>query len=149
LAPDDVRARFDEKFRLGELTVHTSDDWTLSVRPVQPVLGALVLSTRHAALDFSQVPATAAGEMLGLLARAEVAARELFAAVRLNVLCLMMQDPLFHFHLLPRYGAAVEFAGGTWVDTGWPGPPNLADSQASQAGQLDELVRAYAARPWS
>jgi diadenosine tetraphosphate (Ap4A) HIT family hydrolase len=149
LAPDDVRAQFDEKFRLGELTVHATNDWVLSVRPVQPVLGALVLSTRHLALDFSQVSPTAGNEMLRLLAQAEVAARELFGAIRLNLLCLMMQDPLFHFHLLPRYGAAVDFAGSTWVDTGWPGPPSLADSQASQAGQLGELVRVYAARRWS
>ena len=72
----------------------------------------------------------------------------MFGAVRLNALCLMMQDPLFHFHLLPRYGAPMEFAGRTWTDSGWPGPPTLADNQAGDA-ELDALVGAYRAVDWT
>jgi diadenosine tetraphosphate (Ap4A) HIT family hydrolase len=147
LAPDDVRGAFREKFRLDDLTVHESDDWTLSVRPGQPVLGALVLSSRHPAVDLSQVPSAAGAGMLDLMARAERGARGQFGAVRLNVLCLMMQDPLVHFHLLPRYGAAVEFAGTAWADTGWPGPPNLADNQAT-GEQLTQVLAAYSALTW-
>ena len=147
MAPEDVRGAFREKFRLDDLTVHESDDWTLSVRPGQPVLGSLVLSSRHLALDLSEVPPAAGGGLLGLLAQAETAARRHFGAVRLNVLCLMMQDPLVHFHLLPRYGAPIEFAGTSWADSGWPGPPNLADNQATEAG-LTEILGVYAALEW-
>jgi diadenosine tetraphosphate (Ap4A) HIT family hydrolase len=148
LAPEDVRGAFREKFRLDDLTVHESDEWTLSVRPGQPVLGALVLSSRHLALDLSQVPPGAGAPMLELMARAEVACREHFGAVRLNVLCLMMQDPLVHFHLLPRYGAAVEFAGTMWSDSGWPGPPNLGDTNVVSDEQLVALRRVYSSCAW-
>jgi diadenosine tetraphosphate (Ap4A) HIT family hydrolase len=142
-----VRAQFRAKFRLDELTLHESDDWTLSVRPVQPVLGSLVLSSRHDALSFSEVPTGAGAGMLELMGRAEKAARDLFGAVRLNALCLMMQDPLFHMHLLPRYGEPVTHGGIAWVDSGWPGPPNLADSQAER-DQLNEILRSYGSVDW-
>jgi diadenosine tetraphosphate (Ap4A) HIT family hydrolase len=148
LAPDDPRPAFREKFRLDELTVHESEDWTLSVRPAQPVLGALVLSSRHLALDLSQVPSTSGDGLLDHLGRAERAAQARFGAVRCNVLCLMMQDPLVHFHLLPRYGEPPTFAGHEWPDSGWPGPPNLADSQALGDDELREILRAYASFDW-
>ena len=147
MAPDDVRGAFREKFRLDDLTVHESDDWTLSVRPGQPVLGALVLSSRHLALDLSQVPPGSGAGLLEVMARAEAGAKARFGAVRLNVLCLMMQDPLVHFHLLPRYGASVDFAGVSWADSGWPGPPNLADNQAGD-DQLREIRDVYASLVW-
>jgi diadenosine tetraphosphate (Ap4A) HIT family hydrolase len=149
LEPEEAQRRFREKFRLDELSVHEGDAWTLSVRPAQPVLGALVLSTRRGALSFAQLPAESADELLRLLARAERAARELFGCVRVNALCLMMQDPLFHFHLLPRYEAPVDFASRTWLDAGWPGPPRLGDDQAGDDRVLHDLGRAYAGAEWS
>jgi diadenosine tetraphosphate (Ap4A) HIT family hydrolase len=148
LARDDARTQFRAKFRLDELAVCESDDWTLSIRPGQPVLGAMVLSSRHDALDFSQTRPGSGAEMLDLMARVEAAARDLFGAVRLNALCLMMQDPLFHFHLLPRYSEPVAFAGRTWADSGWPGLPNLADNQVERDDQLAEIQQAYARRAW-
>jgi diadenosine tetraphosphate (Ap4A) HIT family hydrolase len=145
----DPAAEFREKFRLAELTVHEDADWTVSVRPGQPVLGALVISTRHGALSFSDAQGSGRGAgMLTLMARAEAAVQSMFGAVRLNALCLMMQDPLFHFHLLPRSGEPTEFAGRTWTDSGWPGPPTLADNQAG-APELDALVAAYRAVDWT
>jgi len=85
--------------------------------------------------------------MLELMARAETAARATFGAVRLNALCLMMQDPLFHFHLLPRYGEPIDFGGKSWTDSGWPGPPNLADSQAG-GDDLVEIAKSYRSIDW-
>jgi diadenosine tetraphosphate (Ap4A) HIT family hydrolase len=146
--PDDAVAEFAQRFRLPELTVHEGVHWVMSVRPAQPVLGALVLSTRHRALDFSSVPADAGPEMLHLMGVAERTARERFGAVRVNALCLMMRDPLVHFHLLPRYGESAELAGRTRTDPGWPGPPALGEDQAG-AGDLDELVRLYRGLDWS
>ncbi|MGZ6978547.1 MAG: hypothetical protein ACXVJW_10595, partial [Acidimicrobiia bacterium] len=108
----------------------------------------LVLSTRHGALGFAALPPESGTSMLALMARAEAAAKSLFGAVRINALCLMMADPLHHFHLLPRYGDAPEFAGKAWPDSGWPGLPTLSDNQASDDSDLLEILRAYATVPW-
>jgi diadenosine tetraphosphate (Ap4A) HIT family hydrolase len=144
----DAEAAFREKFRLDDLTIHENDDWTLSVRPKQPVLGALVISTRHGALDFAQLPAASGATMLTLIGRAEAAARDGFGAVRMNALCLMMQDPLFHFHLLPRYAAPLDLRGRQWADAGWPGPPDLTVSLTDDDADLREVARRYAADTW-
>ena len=148
MAPEDAASAFRAKFRVAELTVHETADWTLSVRPAQPVLGALVISTRHGALDFSQVPEASGAGLLRIIGQAETTARRELGAVRLNALCLMMQDPLFHLHLLPRYGDPVEFGGRAWIDRGWPGPPALGDTQASGDGELFEILRTYRAHDW-
>jgi len=128
--------------------VHATADWILSVRPAQPVVGALVLSTAHGALSFSEVPTTARAGLVELMGRAEEAARSLFGAVRMNALCLMMKDPLFHFHLLPRYGAPVDHGGRSWVDPGWPGPPDLAEDQAQGDDDLVALQKVYRSVDW-
>jgi len=138
-----AEAEFREKFRLDELTVLTDADWALSVRPGQPVVGALVVSTRHRALAFADLPASAGPSLVRMLGRAETAAKQTFAAVRINVLCLMMQDPLLHFHLLPRYDGPRDFAGRAWGDPGWPGPPTLAENQVQDDTDLRALVAAY------
>ena len=143
---EEAQRGFREKFRLDELTVHEDEHWTLSVRPAQPVLGALVLSTRPPALSFAQLPADGGNEMLRLLAAVEDTARTVFGCVRVNALCLMMHDPLFHFHLLPRYAEVVEFAGRSWRDAGWPGLPDLADDQAGDDRVLHDLRRTYTER---
>lgn len=143
MEPGEATELFRTAFRLDELTVHETADWTLSVRPGQPVIGSLVLSTRHGALSFSQVPAKARSSLLTLMGESEEAARSMFGAVRMNALCLMMKDPLFHFHLLPRYGAPVDFGGHGWSDSGWPGPPSLAADQALGDADLLALRTSY------
>ena len=137
--PEDAAAEFHAKFRLGDLTVCTDQDWTLSVRPAQPVLGALVLSTRHGATSFGDLDERTGTGFVRLVAFAERAARASFGAVRINVLCLMMQDPLVHFHLLPRYAEPVEHSGITWSDPGWPGPPDLGALHVVDDDVLDAI----------
>lgn len=116
---------FAGTFRLDDLTVLSSERWVLSVRPAQMTLGSMVLSSRAGLLRFADMGAADGAELAGLLGRAETAARDLFGAVRVNAVCLMMKDPIVHFHLLPRYGAPVEAFGRRWVDADWPGPPNF------------------------
>lgn len=140
MAPDEARAAFRAKFRLDDLTLHAGRHWVASVRPAQPVPGSLVLSTTHDALSFGEVPPASGTELVELLAAAEGVAREELGAARVNVLCLMMVDPLLHFHVLPRFGAPVELAGRTWVDHGWPGTPELAAEPATE--EELEAVRA-------
>ncbi|MGR3677142.1 MAG: hypothetical protein ACU0AZ_04025 [Paracoccaceae bacterium] len=134
----DDMAAFDAKFRVPELLILEAGGWRLSVRPGQPTLGSMVLSIQSgtcelAALSTEDGTGLAAGLGLG-----ERLAREVFGAVRVNALCLMMQDPIVHFHLLPRYDQSVKFAGQSWDDTVWPGPPQILAPDAGTA-VLEEL----------
>lgn len=134
----DARARqdldaFAAKFRIEELHLADIQGWTLSLRPGQPMLGAMVLSVRSGTRDLARLTPEEAVGMGAGLGLAERLARDVFGAVRINALCLMMQDPIVHFHVLPRYDRPVRAAGCEWTDADWPGPPQIAGDPADDA----------------
>ena len=122
---DDRRAAFDEKFRLRELALGHTEGWNLSLRPDQITLGSMVLSLAADKFDLSGLSEAEARGMAAGFGQAERLAREVFGAVRINILCLMMQDPIVHFHILPRYDHPLNRHGRDWVDADWPGPPAI------------------------
>lgn len=136
-AAEDLAA-FEAKFRVSELLVAEHEGWRLSVRPGQPTLGAMVLSVASGTRDLARLtPQEGVGLAAGL-GLGERLAREVFGAVRINALCLMMQDPIVHFHLLPRYDGPVSAAGSTWHDADWPGPPQIK-APVAQTAVLHQL----------
>ena len=116
---------FRAKFRLAELEVARPAGWVLSVRPGQLTLGAMVLTVESGVQELAAMDAAAGAGLAEGLSLAERLAREVYGAVRINALCLMMQDPVVHFHILPRYDRPVERHGRIWQDTDWPGPPSI------------------------
>lgn len=137
---------FRATFRLDELTVAESGGWVLSTRPGQLTLGAMVLSIQSGATGWAQVSAVEGQGLTTELAKADHLATSLFGADRINVICLMMKDPVIHFHVIPRYSSQVERYGRTWVDTDWPKPPTFggADDEPRLLGRItEELRRAY------
>ena len=59
---------------------------------------------------------------------------------KINYLMLMMVDPDVHFHVLPRYGAARDFARHPFSDTAWPGPPDLRAVNETSEETRAELI---------
>ena len=117
--------QFRHKFQVDALTVAETEHWVLSVRPQQLTLGSMVLSIRSNVLDFASLSEPQSRDMAKLLGEAEQRVKAHFGAVRINALCLMMQDPLLHFHIFPRYESPVTFEGTEWVDSDWPKPPQV------------------------
>ena len=140
--PSDVTA-FAAKFRLDTLTLRTSPHWRLSLRPGQVTLGSMVISaagpTSGAATAFGELGEEAGGELVRMMGEAETIGRALGAA-RMNFLALMLQDPIVHLHVLPRYAAPVTFSGREWVDADWPRPTTLTPQELSE----DELLALHA-----
>lgn len=114
---------FLQKFRLQELSVSRNDSWVLSVRPGQITLGSMVVSSSKELCRFTELTDEDGMALTHILALAEVTACNLFDAVRINVICLMMVDPIVHFHIIPRYDKPVHRYGVLWEDVDWPGPP--------------------------
>lgn len=114
---------FEEKFRLRELHVADVGGWVLSVRPGQLTLGSMVLSSGSGAACMADLSDKEREGLGAGLALAEKLVRRAFDASRINYLCLMMQDPIVHFHVFPRYARSVEEYGHVWEDPDWPGPP--------------------------
>lgn len=123
---------FRAKFRLDDLTLAEREGWVLSLRPGQLTLGSMVLSVASGAQDLARLTPEEGAGMAAGLGLAERVARDHLGAVRINALCLMMQDPVVHFHILPRYDGAQERHGVTWRDADWPGPPAIAPCETPE-----------------
>lgn len=125
-----------------------SEFWTVLLRPRQPTLGSLVLVCREDVRAFSDVSAAAFADLRQMVLRIETALRTVSDYERINYLMLMMVDPDVHFHVLPRYAAAREFAGQMFPDAGWPGQPQLEPAVALEPALRDALrARLMAAWP--
>lgn len=136
-----------EKFGYPGTLVREYDHWVVLVRPKQVTLGSLILAAKDRANTLSALPQAAFTEMAGVTAAIEGALRRCFSYDKINYLLLMMVDPDVHFHVVPRYASPPAFAGVTFPDAGWPGPPNLsADTPVTP--QALEAIRDELRRRW-
>jgi len=126
-----------EKFGYPGTLVREYEHWVVLLRPAQATLGALILACRDNATRFSDISPAAFTEMGAAVADIEKALGNLFDYQKLNYLMLMMVDPDVHFHVLPRFEADQTYAGLTFTDPGWPGPPNVGHDN----GATDEISR--------
>ncbi|MBW7835779.1 MAG: HIT family protein [Sphingomonadales bacterium] len=119
--------------------------WTVLARPKQVTLGSLVLVNRSQATAFAAVGAAAFAELGLVIADIEATLSRLWGYDKINYLMLMMVDPQVHFHVLPRYRGPRTFAGRTFSDPAWPGPPNLAVAEDLSADDLTAIQNALKA----
>lgn len=129
----DVMADFRAAFRLPELTIAEADGWALSTRPGQLTLGSMVLSIRSGATSWAGVTESEGRGLAGWLAKAERLVAVLYGADKINAICLMMKDPIIHFHVIPRYSKDVERYGTVWTDVDWPKPPTFGGPDSDDA----------------
>jgi diadenosine tetraphosphate (Ap4A) HIT family hydrolase len=124
-----------EKFGYPGTLIKEYDHWVVLLRPAQATLGALILACKDEANRFS-----AFTEMGKAVADIERGLSALFDYQKLNYLMLMMVDPDVHYHVLPRFGAEQTYAGATFSDPGWPGPPNVGHDNEASGEVKDKLI---------
>ena len=130
------------KFGFPETVVADYDAWTVQLRPKQVTFGSLVLVCKARAKAFHEIGAAAFGELERATTDIERVLAKLVGYERVNYLMLMMVDPDVHFHVIPRYSQPRSFAGKTFADAGWPGPPDLKTGIDTDATLRAELVAA-------
>ena len=126
-----------EKFGFPDSVVKRSDHWLVLVRPAQPTLGSLVLVCTDPVESFGAISAEAGRELPQVVAEIERVLGDAFGFEKINYLMLMMVDPDVHFHVLPRYSAERSYAGRSFVDASWPGPPDI-----TAANEFDAELKA-------
>lgn len=143
-------AAFQKKFLVRELEVKRLAGWILSVRPGQLTLGAMVLSSESGLGELAALGANDGAGLATGLSIAERLARDVYGAVRVNAMCLMMKDPIVHFHIFPRYDRNVQRYGRTWSDPYWPRPLEIHSATEdpelllSICGELHDAARGMA-----
>lgn len=118
-----------------------TDYWSVLLRPRQPTLGSLVLVCREEAKAFGDLSPAAFADLQPVVKRIEAALRAVVGYERINYLMLMMVDPDVHCHVIPRYSTAREFAGASFPDKGWPGPPALEPAVVPEPATSEALRR--------
>lgn len=113
------------KFGFPATVVADYDHWTVQLRPKQATLGSLIVICKTPAAAFHQIGAAAFVELERVVSDVERALQTFCQYEKINWLMLMMVDPDVHFHVLPRYASPKSFAGTSFADEGWPGPPDL------------------------
>jgi diadenosine tetraphosphate (Ap4A) HIT family hydrolase len=113
--------------------------WLVLARPQQATLGSLVLVCTDQARAFSQISGRAFEELAQVTADLDTALTRCFQPDKLNYLMLMMVDPDVHFHVLPRYEGARDFAGRTHKDAFWPKPVDLTQPAPADAALADAV----------
>jgi diadenosine tetraphosphate (Ap4A) HIT family hydrolase len=135
------------KFGFPDTLVAETAHWLVLVRPQQPTFGALVLVCKEDAKAFSGLSPGAFSDLKTAVDGIEALLRHTVAYERINYLMLMMVDPDVHFHVLPRYDSAREFAGGSHSDRFWPKPVDLTQPVETEA-KLVEAVRDALRAAW-
>lgn len=139
------------KFGFPATLVADYDRWSVLLRPKQVTLGALVAVCKSPVVDFHRIGAAAFSELEIVTGEIEATLRGFVGYERINYLMLMMVDPDVHFHVVPRYSDPRPFAGTSFLDAGWPGPPELKtgiDTDATmRASLLDALRGAWQRQP--
>ncbi len=123
------------RFGAPKTCIRSYANWMVLLRPAQTTLGALVLIAREKASAFSQLGPASFAELHQVIEDVEAVLSRQFDYDKLNYLMLMMVDPDVHFHVLPRYASERQYAGQTFSDFGWPGPPDLG-----RENEMDEEV---------
>ena len=129
-----------ERFKLSDLTLRQYRHWTVSLRPAQPTVGAMVLSLQRPCTQLGGILAREGEELAEVFADVEGALGATLAPAKINYLALMMVDVQVHFHVLPRYRDDRRVGSRFFSDPSWPDPPDVAATLPLEQEDLDELL---------
>ena len=131
---------FKSKFKIDELLIKEFEYWVVTLRPWQPTIGSLVLSLKRTCKHLSDISSDESKELKKCFSEIESYLSTTFNYDKINYLCLMMVDEHVHFHVIPRYENEIIFNEVKFVDTGWPGPPDLSDAIKDDEVREDMLL---------
>jgi len=115
--------------------------WNLLLRPGQITIGSLVLICKEPVHHYSNISAEAHAEQGRIIKEIESILKHRFDYSKINYQMMMLVDPDVHFHIIPRYDAAVEFCDIAYKDHFWPKPVDLAYSLELDDVHYQELLR--------
>lgn len=136
------------KFGAPQTIIHQYQYWSVMLRPIQLTLGSLVLAAHEPAQEFSKLSQASFNELHEVIAQLEPALAKAFNYDKLNYLMLMMIDPDVHFHVIPRYAKAKYFHDLKFIDFGWPGVPDLNQSNETDV-DVNRHIIDYIVSHWT
>lgn len=131
---------FKNKFRIDNLLIEVVGSWTISLRPVQVTIGSLVLSLNRKCQYLHELTPEEGQELVLAFKVIEALYAKTLQPDKVNYLALMMVDHQVHFHVVPRYEKPISLCDETYVDSNWPGPPDILSTIILSDAQLQALL---------
>ena len=129
-----------KKFGYPDTLIKEYEHWVVLLRPAQVTAGSLVLAAKSDATEYGKLPSAFYHEQGVVIAEVEAMLSRVIGYEKINYLMLMMVDPHIHFHVFPRYGSPRFLGKNEFVDTGWPGQPDLNSARELDAVSIVEAV---------
>ncbi len=136
------------KFGAPQTVIRQYQYWSILLRPAQVSLGSLVLTAHEPAHAFSELSQFSFIELHQVTKQMETALTKAFEYDKLNYLMLMMVDPDVHFHVIPRYAQARQFNNIEFLDYGWPGAPDLGQTNETDTA-TNRLIMEHLSSCWT
>ena len=128
------------KFAYPKSLIKEYNHWIWLVRPSQPTLGSTILMSKDNSSNFGDLSQSSFSELKLIFFEIEKTLMKCFAYKKINHLMLMMQDPVVHFHTIPRYEKSKKIFNKEFIDFGFPGLPSLDKNIVLNENEIEFLI---------
>lgn len=126
--------------------VAAGQDWTLFLNRDQNLLGRCYLRLNRPEIDALALTLDELSELWRFAARVRNALSAQWEPDHFNYAFLMNVDHQVHFHVIPRYKARREFAGGSFADPTFGGHYTVAPDRTLDEAAYDAVIAALRSR---
>ena len=117
--------KLKNKFKFNKTLIKEYKNWYWLIRPLQVTLGSGILLSKQNKSNYSDLDAESFLELKIIITEIETTLKRVFSYDKINYLMLMMEDPVVHYHILPRYNSNRDILNIRIEDYGYPGAPKL------------------------
>jgi diadenosine tetraphosphate (Ap4A) HIT family hydrolase len=128
------------KFAYPKSLVREYNHWIWLIRPAQPTLGSSIILSKDNVSNFSDLDKSSFTELKIVFWEIEKTLMKSFSYNKINHLMLMMQDPVVHFHTIPRYETSKKILNKEFKDFGFPGLPSLDKNIVLSDNEMEFLI---------
>ncbi|NQU86709.1 MAG: HIT family protein [Mariniphaga sp.] len=130
-----------KKFGFPNSLIKKYNHWYWLIRPFQVTLGSSILITKNDYRNFSDLDKDCFCELKLIIDEIEKTLIKKINYKKINYLMLMMNDPIVHFHIIPRYENERTFSNKSVKDFGYPGPPDLSNGILLSGDEIIKLQK--------
>ena len=133
--------KLKNKFKFNKTLIKEYKNWYWLIRPSQVTLGSGILLSKHNKSNYSDLDKESFLELKFIITEIESTLKRVFSYTKINYLMLMMDDPVVHYHIIPRYDNDRKILKIKIKDYGYPGPPNLKKYHSLNDNEILELKK--------
>jgi diadenosine tetraphosphate (Ap4A) HIT family hydrolase len=130
-----------KKFNYPSSLVKEYDNWYWLIRSKQLTLGSSIIISKHNIENYSDLELKSFIELKEVVSEVESKLKKFTNYKKINYLMLMMEDPVVHYHVIPRYEEELTFFNKTYKDFGYPSLPDFKNYIELTQNEMQEIIK--------